>query len=70
MTGREVLKGIAGDEVVAALYAQGFVCVPRVPSEEMLSGAHYNALEEDAPAVWETMIGVSEGELTAEGTRK
>lgn len=62
-----MLAEIAGDGVAQALYARGFVCVPRIPTKEMLSGAYYDALEEDAPAVWNTMIGVSEGELTEEG---
>jgi hypothetical protein len=34
----------------------------------MLSGAWADALAEDAKAVWETMIGVSKGLSTEEGT--
>ena len=67
MTGREVIEKVAGVEVASALESMGYVCVPREPTEEMLSGAYYDAMEEDAKGVWETMIGVSEGILTADG---
>ena len=67
MTGREVIEKVAGAEVASALESMGYVCVPREPTEEMLSGAYYDAMEEDAKGVWETMIGVSEGILTADG---
>jgi hypothetical protein len=46
----------------------GFVCVPREPTIEMLNGAYYDALEEDAAGVWKSMIGVAEGDLTEQGT--
>jgi hypothetical protein len=70
VTGWEVLKEIAGEGIVKALDARGFVCVPRVPTKEMLSGAYYDALEEDARGVWDKMVGVSEGRLTEEGIPK
>ena len=68
MTGREVILKSGGDEKIAeSIEAMGYVCVPREPTEDMLAGAYYDALEEDAKAVWDTMIGVAEGVLTREG---
>jgi hypothetical protein len=74
-TGRDVIRKAVGTEAKAqqvadALYALGYVCVPRVPSEAMLQAAWADALAEDAKAVWDTMIGVSEGLLTEEGIPK
>ena len=60
VTGREVLKDIAGDGVVDALYARGYMCVPRIPTQRMLYEAKYAALGEDAGEVWEEMIQASE----------
>lgn len=69
MTGREALIKACGDTQVAnAIYGMGFVCVPREPTIEMLNGAYYDALEEDAAGVWKSMIGVAEGDLTEQGT--
>ena len=75
MTGRDVLREAVGDEAQAqrvadAIAALGYVCVPRVPTKVMLDAAWADALAEDAKAVWETMIGVSEGTLTEEGIPK
>lgn len=67
MAGREVIEKVAGVEVASALESMGYVCVPREPTKDMLSGAYYDALEEDARGVWKTMIGVSEGVLTVDG---
>ncbi len=67
MTGREAIERVAGAEAAKAIESMGYVCVPREPTEEMLSGAYYDALEEDAGGVWKTMIGVSEGRLTVDG---
>jgi len=36
----------------------------------MLKASYYDALEEDARAVWTTMVGVSEGFLTEDGIPK
>jgi hypothetical protein len=60
MTGREILKEIAGEETVEALYARGFVCVPRMPTQEMLDEAYWSALAENAAGVWDEMIKASE----------
>ena len=75
VTGRDVLREAVGDEAQAqrvadAIAALGYVCVPRVPTKVMLDAAWADALAEDAKAVWETMIGVSEGTLTEEGIPK
>jgi hypothetical protein len=43
------------------------VCVPMNPTQDMVSGAWADALAENAAGVWEAMIGVWEGLLTAEG---
>lgn len=68
MTGREAIKKIAGDERIAdELSKLGFVCVPIQPTQDMLDAAWADALEEDACEVWRTMVGVSEGAITAEG---
>jgi hypothetical protein len=68
VTSREIIKTITGDERIADELAKaGFVCVPREPTVDMLHASYYDALEEDALAVWTTMIGVSEGLLTEEG---
>ena len=42
--------------IVTAIETLGYVCVPRVPTEEMLHAAWSDALAEDARGVWETMI--------------
>lgn len=60
MTGREVLKEIAGEEVADALYARGFVCVPREPTKKMLQDAYWSAPGEDLGHVWEELIAASE----------
>ncbi len=57
MTGREALKEVGGDAVVEALYARGFVCVPHVPTYQMIHEARYAALAEDA---WREMVTASE----------
>ena len=64
MTGREVLREIAGDSVVAALYERGFVCVPAEPNKEMLDAAWADALAESAAGVWLSMIDASERSVT------
>ncbi len=62
MTGRQLIEQVTGDTRIAqAIYEAGYVCVPVVPTEDMLDGAYYEALSESARGVWETMIGVSEG---------
>jgi hypothetical protein len=49
------------ERIADELKELGFVCVPLVPTEDMLHAAYYDALDEDARGVWTTMIGVSEG---------
>lgn len=34
-----------------------YVLIPRVPTKEMIDAAYWAALDEDAGAVWEAMIG-------------
>jgi len=64
VTGREIIEKITGNPSIAqAIYDAGYVCVPKVPTPEMLHQARYDALHEDALAVWGTMISVSEGTL-------
>ncbi len=46
---------------------EDMVLVPRNPTPEMLRGAQYEALAEDALGVWRVMIGVYEGTFTEEG---
>jgi hypothetical protein len=70
-----VLRAAVGDEaqaqrIVDAIAAQGYVCVPRIPTKAMLDAAWADAMAEDAKEVWATMIGVSEGLLTEEGIPK
>jgi hypothetical protein len=60
VTGREVLKEIAGDEAVESLYARGFVCVPRIPSWYMLNEAYDAAPGEDLRHIWDELISASE----------
>jgi hypothetical protein len=72
VTGLGVIRAAVGDEeqskrIADAIAAQGYVCVPRVPTKAMLEAAWADALAEDAKEVWATMIGVSEGVLTEEG---
>jgi hypothetical protein len=64
VTGREVLGKIAGDGVVEALYARGFVCVPADPTDEMVRAAWAEALAENARGVWASMIEVSQVKTT------
>jgi hypothetical protein len=65
VTGREAIKKITGDERIAdELNRIGFVWMPRDPTDEMMSASYNDALKEDARAVCEVMIGVSEGVLT------
>jgi hypothetical protein len=56
--------------VVQALRAKGYVCVPVNPTADMRTGAWAEALAENAAGVWEAMIGVWEGVLTARGIPK
>jgi len=58
------------EEILDAIRKAGYVCVPREPTKDMLDAAWADALAEDAIGVWSTMIGVSEGNLTAEGIPK
>ena len=60
MTGREVLKEIAGDEAAESLYARGFVCVPRTPTEYMLNEAYVTAPGENLRHIWDELISASE----------
>ena len=60
MTGREVLKEIAGDEVATALYARGFVCVPRVATKKMQEDAYDAAAGENLGWIWDALIAASE----------
>jgi hypothetical protein len=69
VTGREVIEKCGGNGRIAdAIEAMGYVCVPRIPTDEMIHQARYDALSEDARAVWETMVAVSDGKLTEDRT--
>ncbi len=68
MTGREAIEKVTESLIVAEkLSEMGFVCVPRQPTQALLDAAWAEALAENAAGVWDMMIGVSEGKLTAEG---
>lgn len=60
-TGREIIIKALGVEegarVADAIAAQGYVCVPRVPTDKMLDEAWAWAHDEDALGVWNAMIG-------------
>ena len=60
MTGREILKEIAGDEVVSALDARGFVCVPRQATKKMQEDAYDAAAGENLGWIWDALIAASE----------
>jgi len=45
--------------VLDALAADGWVVVPRIPTEHMLDAAWASALAENAKGVWEEMIAAS-----------
>lgn len=55
-----ILAAILGEAsartALSVLDAAGYVCVPRVPTEEMLKAAYWSAHEENAAGVWEDMI--------------
>jgi len=69
VTGRQLIEQVTGDARIAqAIYDVGYVCVPRKPTPEMIHQARYDALHEDARAVWETMISVSEETLMEDKT--
>ena len=53
-------------EAAAAVYDTGYVCVPKVPTKDMLDAAYYEALGEDAAGVWREMLRASDGEITSE----
>lgn len=62
MTSREAILKSGGDEQIAsAIEALGYVCVPREPTKEMLYGARWEAITEEAALVWGKMIDISEG---------
>lgn len=66
MTGREVILKSGGDDrIVSAIEAMGYVCVPRIPSKEMMDAAYWAAVGEDAEGVWEEMLKASTGALEA-----
>jgi hypothetical protein len=52
--------------IVDEIYTAGYVCVPKEPTEKMVMGAYYYALDEDAAGVWRSMIAVSDGTATDE----
>jgi hypothetical protein len=60
VTGREILKEIAGDEAVESLYARGFVCVPRVATKKMQEDAYDAAPGENLGWIWDALIDASE----------
>lgn len=71
-TGREVLleairnaaPGVSGadaERIADRVSDTGYVCVPRVATPEMAKAAYYDAMAEDGPAVWETMVKECEG---------
>ncbi len=66
MTGREVLKEVAGEEATEELYARGFVCVPKVPTKQMVRGAGWESATEEPDLVWEKMVNISEGLIVIE----
>jgi hypothetical protein len=56
-----VLREVVGDEtqvqrIADAIAARGFVCVPRVPTKDMIEAAWAEALAEDAAGVWQVMV--------------
>jgi hypothetical protein len=66
---REAGLSLAAAEAVAeGIAAAGYVCVPRVPSREMIDWAYYDALEEDAAGTWARMIEISEDPTIRERT--
>lgn len=57
----EVLQSEAqARKVLVALRQNGFACVPREPTEEMLEEGWYYAHEEDAKGTWRAMIDVGD----------
>jgi len=70
VTGREVIEEITGDSSIAqAIYDAGYVCVSKTPTAGMIYQAHNDALQEDARAVWDTMVAVSEGIISEDRIR-
>jgi hypothetical protein len=47
-------------EICEAIQAAGYVIVPRAPTKEMLDAAWADALDENASAVWSSMIESAE----------
>jgi len=48
----------SADMVLTALDKYGWICVPKIPNNEMLDAAYWCAYEENAAGVWEEMIAV------------
>lgn len=74
MTGREaILKaaseiGLAlsdAEQIASAVYAMGYVCVPKQPTELMVKNAWADAMAEDAAGVWACMIQGNEDPIAA-----
>ncbi len=63
------VAGESGGHIADAIEELGFVCVPRIPSHEMLHEARHYEQAEDANGVWLTMISVSEGTFKEEETQ-
>lgn len=58
----QIIADVLGSEVdgvrlLAALQANGWVCVPITPTAAMIKAGWADALAEDTKAVWEAMIG-------------
>ncbi len=74
VTGREaILEAAIGiisqadaDRIADAIYALGYVCVPREPTQQMLHEAWAYELAEDARGVWREMIDTAEGVTAVE----
>lgn len=67
---RKEISEIVTAGVLQELRESGYVIVPREPTPEMLRAAWDDTLDEDARAIWKTMIEYFEGLRKEDGTPK
>ena len=62
------VAGADGERIASAIEAMGYVCVPKVPTAEMVHSAWASEMAENAAGVWESMVGFSEGTISIDGS--
>lgn len=81
MTYRErILHIIAGElgatdkenaaRILDGIRQAGYVCVPRIPTKDMVYAAYYDVHDEDAIGTWSSMIEAAEGQTEGLGTQE